>query len=219
MKPALAQLDLANLPDSENTNQTAQQILDAALALFLEFGLRRTTMDDVAKRAGIGRITVYRHYEDKNTLFQAVVMRECLRAIRSVERQLATIESPEQRFIEGFVLVVNGARKHPLISRLLQTEPEWLLPHLTTNGEGILLFGSRYVAVFFSTEKSREFLRDTQVDLLAEMLWRVLHSILLTPGGLMAPANDNDALRRIAETFLLPLLAKQAVAPQPATLD
>ena len=32
MKPALAQLDLANLPDSENTNQTAQQILDAALA-------------------------------------------------------------------------------------------------------------------------------------------------------------------------------------------
>ena len=89
MKPALAQLDLANLPDSESTNQTAQQILDAALALFLEFGLRRTTMDDVAKRAGIGRITVYRHYEDKNTLFQAVVMRECLRAIRSVERHLA----------------------------------------------------------------------------------------------------------------------------------
>lgn len=201
--------DLASLPDSENSSATALQILDVAHTLFIEFGLRRTTMDDVARRAGIGRITIYRHYEDKGALFQAVVMRECIRSIRQVERLLAAIESPEQRFIEGFVLVVNGARNHPLISRLMQTEPEWLLPHLTINGEAILKFGSSYVTSLFNNSENRQFLRDTDIDLLAEMLWRVLHSILLTPGGRMAPVDDDGTLRRVAESFLLPLLMRE----------
>lgn len=200
----------ASVIDIDKSSPTAIQILDSALGLFLEFGLRRTTMEDVAKRANIGRITVYRHFVDKNALFQAVVMREVQRAIAQVERRLSAIEKQDERFIEGFVLVVNGARKHPLISRLMQTEPEWLLPHLTINGGTILAYGSNYVASFFSSSAGSDFVRETQVDLLGEMLWRLLHSVLLTPGGLMAPANDDQALRRIAATFLLPLISRSS---------
>jgi AcrR family transcriptional regulator len=187
----------------EPTKDTAAHILDAAYTLFLEFGLRKTTMEDVAKRANIGRITVYRHYADKPTLFQAVVMRECFRSMQEVERLLAQIHDVEERFVSGFVIVVNGARKHPLISRLLETEPEWLLPYLTTKGEAMLRFGSQYVA---STLRQEQYVTTPQVDLLAEMLWRLLHSILLTPGGLMAPPNDDEALRHVARSFLLPLV-------------
>jgi len=193
----------------EPANDTAIDILDAAYNLFLEFGLRKTTMEDVAKRANIGRITVYRHYADKPTLFQAVVMRECFRSMQEVERMLAEINDVEERFVKGFVIVVNGARKHPLISRLLQTEPEWLLPYLTIKGEAMLRFGSQYVAATLRQDIDQSLLATTNVDLLAEMLWRLLHSMLLTPGGLMAPSNDDEALRHVATTFLLPLVFRK----------
>lgn len=190
----------------EPAKDTATHILDAAYTLFLEFGLRKTTMEDVAKRANMGRITVYRHYADKPTLFQAVVMRECFRSMQEVESMLAQINDAEERFVSGFVIVVNGARKHPLISRLLETEPEWLLPYLTTKGEAMLRFGSQYVA---STLRQEKYVATAQIDLLAEMLWRLLHSILLTPGGLMAPPNDDEALRHVARSFLLPLVMRK----------
>lgn len=190
----------------EPAKDTATHILDAAYTLFLEFGLRKTTMEDVAKRANMGRITVYRHYADKPTLFQAVVMRECFRSMQEVESMLAQINDAEERFVSGFVIVVNGARKHPLISRLLETEPEWLLPYLTTKGEAMLRFGSQYVA---STLRQEKYVATLQIDLLAEMLWRLLHSILLTPGGLMAPPNDDEALRHVARSFLLPLVMRK----------
>ncbi len=189
--------------DFEPTNETAAHILDAAYTLFLEFGLRKTTMEDVAKRVNMRRISVYRHYADKPTLFQAVVMRECFRSMQEVERRLRQITDAEERFVSGFVIVVNGARNHPLISRLLETEPEWLLPYLTTKGEAILRFGSQYVAATLRQEK---YLATAQIDLLAEMLWRLLHSMLLTPGGVMAPPNDDEALRYVARSFLLPLV-------------
>lgn len=187
----------------EPTNETATLILDAAYTLFLEFGLRKTTMEDVAKRVNMRRITVYRHYADKPTLFQAVVMRECFRSMQEVETRLRQITDAEERFVFGFVIVVNGARNHPLISRLLETEPEWLLPYLTIKGEAILRFGSQYVA---DTLRQEKYLATAQIELLAEMLWRLLHSMLLTPGGLMAPPNDDEALRQVARSFLLPLV-------------
>lgn len=190
----------------EPAKDTATHILDAAYTLFLEFGLRKTTMEDVAKRTNMGRITVYRHYADKPTLFQAVVMRECFRSMQEVESMLAQINDAEERFVSGFVIVVNGARKHPLISRLLETEPEWLLPYLTTKGEAMLRFGSQYVA---STLRQEKYVATPQIDLLAEMLWRLLHSMLLTPGGLMAPPNDDEALRHVARSFLLPLVMRK----------
>jgi AcrR family transcriptional regulator len=193
----------------EPAKDTATHILDAAYTLFLEFGLRKTTMEDVAKRANMGRITVYRHYADKPTLFQAVVMRECFRSMQEVERMLAQINDMEERFVSGFVIVVNGARKHPLISRLLETEPEWLLPYLTTKGEAMLRFGSQYVASTLRQDIDQSLLATKNVDLLAEMLWRLLHSILLTPGGLMAPPNDDDALRHVARSFLLPIVMRK----------
>ena len=89
---------------------------------------------------------MYRHYADKHALFQAVVLRECGRAIRDIEARLAVIADMDERIVESFVLVVNGSRQHPLMRRLLDTEPEWLLPHLTIKGQALLDFGRGYIA-------------------------------------------------------------------------
>lgn len=51
--------------------ETRQRIVEAAMALHEELGPRDTTISAVAERAGVQRLTVYRHFEDDSALFQA----------------------------------------------------------------------------------------------------------------------------------------------------
>lgn len=57
------------------TEATGQRILDTALELLLEQGIRKTSMDQVAARAGVTRVTIYRHFRDKKELMRAVFLR------------------------------------------------------------------------------------------------------------------------------------------------
>jgi AcrR family transcriptional regulator len=52
----------------ENVNTTRDRILQAALDLFLRQGIRKTSIDDVADRVGVTRVTVYRHFSDRQQL-------------------------------------------------------------------------------------------------------------------------------------------------------
>jgi TetR/AcrR family transcriptional regulator, mexJK operon transcriptional repressor len=52
-------------------------ILDAGKRLFLEAGFERTSMDAIASAAGVSKITVYSHFQDKDTLFRAVCKGVC----------------------------------------------------------------------------------------------------------------------------------------------
>jgi len=54
-------------------------ILDAAVDELRAYGLRRTSVDNVARRAGLSRATVYRRFENKNVLVQAALVRESAR--------------------------------------------------------------------------------------------------------------------------------------------
>ena len=51
-----------------NSNNTRDRILRAGLDLFLQQGIRKTSIDDVADRAGVTRVTVYRHFSDRQQL-------------------------------------------------------------------------------------------------------------------------------------------------------
>lgn len=62
-----------------------EQILDAAREQFTTFGLRRSTVDDVAKRAGVSRVTVYRRFGNKDGLVSACLIREYRRFVMDVD--------------------------------------------------------------------------------------------------------------------------------------
>jgi AcrR family transcriptional regulator len=190
--------------EEEPVSTTARQILDAALELYLEFGLRRTSMDDVARRVGVTRVTLYRHHADKQALFQAVVMRECWRSMRLIEQKAMACTDHEQRLIEAFVLISISTRQHPLIRRLMDTEPEWLLPYLTTQAGELLVLGRTYVAGYLRHEQARGLLPLLDAELMAELMIRLVQSCALTPG--LLASEDDAGLRRIASQFLLPLL-------------
>jgi len=188
-------------PDAEATDETARRILDAALALFLEFGLRRTTMEDVARRTGVSRVTVYRHHADKASLFQAVILREYRRSVADIQMRLAGLGPDRDPLVEGFVLAVQGARRHPLIRRLLDTEPEWLLPYLTIKGAAMFELGKSLISTLLGASPGEGRIADRDIDMVSELLVRLIQSAVLTPVGVMA-SDKADDLRRVARRLI-----------------
>ena len=172
-------------------------ILQAALEQFTIVGLRRTTVGDVARRAGVGRVTVYRRVGDKRELVAGVIQSEVNRLNALVRDAIAPLESPEDRLVEAFVVGATIVRTHPLLQRLLETEPEDLLPYLTLDFGPILALARAFVA--------SEVLPDRDPGLVAEVLARLAHSLVLTPNGDI-PVGDERRLRAFARKYLVPLL-------------
>jgi AcrR family transcriptional regulator len=71
-----------------------QEILDAALALFVEKGFAATRLDDVAARAGLSKAAIYLYFADKTALFQGVVRQAIASNIITVEAMLAAHRGP-----------------------------------------------------------------------------------------------------------------------------
>ena len=63
-------------PESDERKLREERILDAATALLVRWGYRKTTIDDVAREAGVGKGTIYLHWKDKNELFRTAIWRE-----------------------------------------------------------------------------------------------------------------------------------------------
>lgn len=61
-------------PANETLRQT---IVDAAFELFVELGFQATTMDKVAQRAKISKLSIYRHFQNKEALFSAAIAARC----------------------------------------------------------------------------------------------------------------------------------------------
>jgi AcrR family transcriptional regulator len=95
--------------------------LAAARASILAVGWRRTTLTDVARRAGVSRMTIYRRWPDMQSLLADLLVREWGALFTDVtERPLA----------EGAATVVRRLREDELFRRIVEVDPELLLPYL-----------------------------------------------------------------------------------------
>lgn len=113
-----------------------EALLDAVQACVLAVGVRRTTMTDVARRAGVSRMTLYRRYADVTSLMQALMTREFTQIIDEVEQAVATLPTVRERLVRAAVLGVDRLTRHPLFLRIVDVDPELLLPYLTTRRGG-----------------------------------------------------------------------------------
>jgi AcrR family transcriptional regulator len=70
------------------------QILQGALKIFLQQGYEGTSMDRVAKAAGVSKITIYKHFQDKEGLFTALIKQIAAQKFEAVLGDLALEEQP-----------------------------------------------------------------------------------------------------------------------------
>ncbi len=76
-------------PEQDERQQREERILDAAVALLVRWGYRKTTIDDVAREAGVGKGTIYLHWKDKNELFLAAIWRASKQASDDMMQRVA----------------------------------------------------------------------------------------------------------------------------------
>jgi AcrR family transcriptional regulator len=188
-------------PARPEPEDTRARIRLAAVAQCEEFGLRRTTMDDVARRAGLARATLYRHFQSKDALVYSVILAEAERFFAALDTAVADFARSDERVVEGFAFALQYVRRHALLAKLLRTEPETLLPYL---------FGdSRLIAI--ATEAVAERIPGVgdpaveRADALAaaELIVRLVLSLALSPESRLG-TEDLGGARRLARRYLVP---------------
>jgi AcrR family transcriptional regulator len=111
---------------------TADRLLDATRESILSVGWKRTTLTDVARRAGVSRMTVYRTYPDMPSLFRDLMTREWAEIVGEVGSTEDMRGSWPERIASGLVGAVSALRDDELVRRIVDVDPELLLPYLLT---------------------------------------------------------------------------------------
>jgi AcrR family transcriptional regulator len=118
-----------------------ERILEAAYACFARFGLGKTTVEDVVKESGVSRATIYRVFPGgKDQLLREVVAWEMGRFFGALAE--AVVGAPDFASLveDGLVFAHGAVGEHVVLQKILVTEPERLLPLLTTEQHRPLAF-------------------------------------------------------------------------------
>lgn len=112
--------------NSEPERTPRNGYLDAARECILDVGWRRTTLTEVARRAGVSRMTIYRAWADMPTLLGDLMTREWTDVVAAQHTAAATPEA----IADGLVASARALRENELFVRIVELDPELLLPYL-----------------------------------------------------------------------------------------
>ncbi|HEY4455386.1 MAG TPA: TetR family transcriptional regulator [Pseudonocardiaceae bacterium] len=189
------------LSTTDDHDATTVQIIDAALAEFTEFGFRRVSIADVARRTGLHRATVHRRFPTKDDLVVAASITWARRFFTTIATAVTDLDTFDDRLIEGFALALTRLRADPLVTRILTTDADTVLPFLTTQGGPVLAM----VTEFFADQYRATYPDRADLTIAAELAARLGLSLLLTPQS-HAPLDSEHDIRAFARRYLLTLI-------------
>jgi AcrR family transcriptional regulator len=105
-------------------------VLDATRDCVLAYGVRRTTVSDVARRAGVSRMSIYRRWPDVRSLVADLMSREWHRVLVDTAAAKQRRGGARRRTVAQMVAVAAALRAHPLLRKIREVDPEVLLPYL-----------------------------------------------------------------------------------------
>jgi AcrR family transcriptional regulator len=202
MTLSIADLDQGPPPGQD---ATVDRVAAAAFEVFAEYGIRRATVDDVARRAGVSKMTVFRRFQNKQGLVGVVIAREIRRGMEELDRVWDSEQTLEQRVVAGLSFAVDFVRGHALFERLLRSEPELILPLLTIDGTAALALYRELIGQRLSAEVSAGRAAPADVNQAAEVLARLAISLLLTRDGTIT-LDDDESILALVRNVLLPML-------------
>jgi AcrR family transcriptional regulator len=190
----------------DDHDETGTRILDAAYELFCHIGIQRSTMEDVARRSGVSRITVYRRFATKGALVDQLVRREVRRYLDQFRIDIEQAETAADRVVLGFVSSLRAFRRNPLIGGLMAADPNALVPSTIGDGGRTLATVRAFVAGQLRREQDAGNVSgQVDVDIVAELMVRVCSSFLVIPSHIV-DLDDDEQLGHLARQFLVPML-------------
>jgi AcrR family transcriptional regulator len=186
---------------------TDDRIMDATLAELAVSGLGALVVEDVARRARVTRMTVYRRFGDRQRLIEATLARESTRLLEAVAAADDPAAAPVDRIVRTLTTSLTVARRHPLVAHWLATDPGELLDAVLANDGAVLRAGAAYVAATIrgasGMSRAGRGAKAPEVARTAELLVRLYAGLVLMP----PPSVDLDDPRQIEA------LARELIAP------
>ena len=176
-----------------------ERLLEASFTCVARYGIGKTTVEDVARQAGVSRATVYRYFPGgKDQLVRDTISWE---VIRFLDRLASAVEDAEDfagLLEEALMFAHRAIAEHGVLQKILQTEPERLLPELTVESTGLLVL----IQTFLRTHLHRAQLRPgLDPDRACDHMARLLLSFIGTPGRW--DLTDRNQVRELVRTELL----------------
>jgi AcrR family transcriptional regulator len=189
------------LPD-----RTQAAILDATRASVLDFGVRRTTLTDVARRAKVSRMTVYRRYPDVDSVLRDLMTRELVALMEDVA---GGVDAPDGRglVVARLIAVVRALREQPLLRKVIDAEPELLLPYVLGRMGSTQRLARTNIARDVAEGQADGSIRAGDPRVIAHALLLTAQSFVLSGDTAedIAPGALFDELERLVDAALRPL--------------
>jgi AcrR family transcriptional regulator len=113
------------IEERSKREQRANRILDAAAELMMRWGYNKTTIDDIARYAGVAKGTIYLHWKTREDLFTALMKREYIRLVEDVQQRIAN--DPEGGTLHGITKhSMLATMKSPLMKAVLLRDTDLL---------------------------------------------------------------------------------------------
>jgi len=179
------------------SGSTAERILDTAQLLYLGGQAEKISMDALAKAAGMGRATLYRHFQNRDDLVLSLMVREARTLAENVQQQLQGVDEPCEHIIEGIILAVDAVSSSELFAAVFvmggMDRGALMSDRLLSVGMEIIvpLVGGAGLA------------KGIDLEALTEWIYRMLISFITVPS---AHTSSPDAIRQLLHKMLLPLL-------------
>jgi AcrR family transcriptional regulator len=195
------------MPSSRHNAEDA--IINAARECVEAVGLRRTTLTDVARRAGVSRMTIYRRWPDVRTLVADLMTREWAGVVAPVAPP-ADGGPVRPRAVEALVAGVAALREHPLFLKILEVDPEILLPYLLqrrgTSQDAMLRAFEKTLRAGHrdGTIRADDPRRQARAVLLIVQSFAMSGHIVADGAPALSPEAFDDELRQILDRYLAP---------------
>lgn len=178
-------------------------LLDAAHKCVLLVGVRRTTLTDVAREAGVSRMTLYRRFPDVRSLVAALMTRE----FGALRGEVGPGETARARLVSGAVGTVRRLLANPLMTAVLDRDAELLLPYVVERLGATQHIAEQFLRVELAAGHQDGSIRAGDLDVQARTLLLMVQSFVLSVrpavAGL-APDAVFDELATMLEGALRP---------------
>ena len=172
--------------------------LDAAADCFARHGIRRTSVQDVARQLGVNRATVYRQVGTTEQMVRLLIARELHELVEFLPTQLKTTDGPDV-VVELLATVVDYASHHPIVVKVLNDEPELIGPFLVSDLPQVITRVAAQITPLLEFAMSSGVIAKRHPRTTAEWLVRTALTLVLAP-----PPGD---LRAFLAEMLLPALS------------
>jgi AcrR family transcriptional regulator len=178
-----------------------ERLLQATFACVARYGIAKTSVEDVAREAGVSRATVYRQFPGgKDQLIADTIRWETARFFAELAVAIEHASDFETTLEEAIVFARAALAQHAVFQKVLETEPDLLLPQMSVDDRLVRSMVATFLKAHLEPEADR-LAAGLSVDQVADHLSRLLLSFFNAQGSW--DLTDRDQVRRLVRTQLL----------------